>query len=160
MNLLWKKVSELAVNKYLRLLGAEITGMFRSATVQLLNSDAVAALTASATLTAAQLLTGLLSANAATAAGVTYTLPSGTDFENALRAAFGKKDLKVGDGIEFVLLNVSTVAAEDATIAAGAGWTLSGSMVVASNDAATSISVGRFRARRTAANTYTLYRVG
>jgi len=73
--------------------------------------------------------------------------------------AFHRNTAGVSNGDVLYLDNISTVAAEDADILAGAGWTLVGSMAVQSNDAITSKSSGHFRARRTAANTFTLYRV-
>lgn len=63
------------------------------------------------------------------------------------------------DAFDFSLINISTVAAEDADILTNTGWTLVGSMAVQSNDAITSKSSGRFRARKTGAGAWTLYRL-
>lgn len=115
------------------------------------------ALTTSATLTAAQLLNRLFTANQGGGAAATYTLPLATDLETALAAAMGRA-LAVNDAFEWSLTNISTVAAEDITIATAAGWTLVGKMTVESNAAVTDDSRGVFIVRRTAANTYTLYR--
>ena len=79
---------------------------------------------------------------------------TGTDFEA------GFSSFATDQAFDFSLVNISTNAAEDADILTNTGWTLVGSMAVQSNDAITSKSVGRFSARRTAANTFTLYRIG
>lgn len=121
--------------------------------VSFFNQSAPTALTTTATLTAAQLATKLFTANQGGGAAATYTLPTGT----LMDAAFG--NFRTDSAFDFSLVNISTVAAEDVTIAAGTGWTVVGSMVVASNDAATSISAGTFRARKTGTATWTLYRI-
>jgi hypothetical protein len=112
--------------------------------------------TDTATLTAAQLKVGLLTGTPTAAA--TYTTPTGTAFE-AEFASFA-----TDEAFEFVIINLATTTTFDITIAAGAGFTLVGNMVVAAAIAAEAavggISTGRFLARRTAANTFSLYRVG
>lgn len=124
-----------------------------SSEVRFVPQGAPIALTTSATLTAAQLAVGLLTANQGGGATATYTLPTGT----LMDAAFG--NFRNDTAFEFSLINVSTVAAEDVTIAAGTGWTLVGNPTVNSNDAITSVSSGRFRARKTGTATWTLYRI-
>lgn len=118
-------------------------------------SPAPTALTVTAVLTAAQLINGSFTANQGGGAVATYTLPTAALLNAALPA-----DFSVDDSFEFTLINISTVAAEDVTIAAGTGWTLVGNMTVNSNDAIGSVSSGIFRARKTAATTWTLYRIG
>lgn len=119
---------------------------------------AEAAKTTSVTLTAAELIGGLITANQGGGAGATYTLPLAADLETALIATY--PGLQNDDAFEFVILNISTVAAEDVTVATNTGWTLVGELVVPSNDTAgIAPSNAMFRVRRTAANTYTLYRV-
>lgn len=123
-----------------------------------LKASSVAAKTTSATLTASELLGGILTGNQGGGAGAAYTLPLATDLETALLALY--PGLAVGDTFEFSVLNISTNAAEDITMTTNTGWTLVGNMVVESNEAtAKGDPVARFAARRTAANTYTLYRV-
>lgn len=118
---------------------------------------APAAKTTSTTLTAAELLGRLLTGNQGGGAAATYTLPLATDLETAIAAQVpAQNDL----AFDWTLINLSVVAAEDITIATNTGWTLVGKMTVESNDAVTSDARGTFRVRRTAANTYTLYRVG
>ncbi len=123
------------------------------AEMQLDTQIAPIALTTSATLTAAQLSVGLLTANQGAGGAPTYTLPTGT----LMDAYF--TNCKTDSSFVFSLVNISTVAAEDATIAAGTDFTVVGSMVVASNNAATDKSAGRFLARRTATATWVLYRI-
>ena len=106
-----------------------------------------------ATLTAAQLGTGILTVNQAGGAACTLTLPTGT----LMDATF--TNIQTNDSFDFSVINVSTVDAEDATIAVGTGWTAVGNVTVAANSAVTTISSARFRARRTATATWTLYRL-
>lgn len=157
MNALWKRFSEITVTKFLRLAGCELTGMFRQSGTRVLTQAAPAAKTAGTTLTANEVLGGLITGNLGTAAAGNYQLPTAASLEAALRAQV--KELKANDSIDFTLVNISTVALEDITITTNTGWTLVGNMTVASNDAATSQSQGVFRARRTAADTWTLYRI-
>lgn len=111
-----------------------------------------AALTASATLTVAQLAIQRANCNAATGAGVTYTLPTATATDTAFGNAYDNS------GFFFWLTNISTVAAEDATIAVGTGWTAVGNMVVASNAAATDQSAACFELRKTGTAAWTITR--
>lgn len=115
----------------------------------------VTALTTSATLTAAQILGGMFTANQGAGAAATYTLPTGTIFQAALPAS----DLVAGDSWEFTLTNISTVAAEDATLAGATGMVAKGNLTVASNDAVGSIASGRFRIVYESSNTYSFYRI-
>ena len=121
--------------------------------VEFYPQGAPVALTVTATLTAAQLAVGLLTANQGGAATATYTLPTGT----LMDAAFG--NCRVDTAFDFSLINISTVAAEDVTVAAGTGFTVVGNMVVASNAAATDQSTAHFRARKTGVATWVLYRI-
>lgn len=120
---------------------------------------APAAKTVAVTLTAAELVGGLITANQGGAAAADYTLPLASALETALLTPY--PGLQNDDAFDFTIINISTVAGEDITVVTAAGWTLVGEMVVPSNDTAgVAPSNATFRARRTAANTYTLYRVG
>lgn len=114
---------------------------------------APAALTTSATITAAQLVAGIITGNQGAAGAATYTLPTAALTDTAQSAA------GIGEGWLFYVINISTVAAEDITIAAGTGWTLVGSMVIESRDSDRANSSGTFLVRKTAAAAYTLYRL-
>lgn len=114
---------------------------------------AQAAKTTSTTLTAAELKTGIITVNQGGGATSSLTLPTAADLDTALPAA------ATNDSFEFSLINISTVAAEDADILTNTGWTLVGDVAVQSNDAITSKSAGLFRARKTGAAAWTLYRL-
>jgi hypothetical protein len=103
-----------------------------------------------ATLTPAQVLNGLIIANSGlTAASVTYTLPTVAELE----AVLTNSD-KVGTSFTFRVVNIGTSSAT-AIIAAGTGWTITGSltMTIPVTTGATLL------ARKSAAGAWTLYRV-
>ena len=106
--------------------------------------------TATATLTPAQVLNGLILANSGvTAAAQTYTLPTVADLE----AVLINSD-KVGTSFTFRVVNLGTSSAT-AIIAAGTGWTVSGSLTMT-----IPITTGAaLLARKSAAGAWTLYRV-
>lgn len=117
------------------------------------NQGAPAAKTVSATLTAAELLSKIITVNQGAAGASALQLPLATDLDTALPTSVA------GDAFDFSVINISTVAAEDATITTNTGWTLVGNIDIASNAAATDKSAGRFRARKTGAGAWTLYRL-
>jgi hypothetical protein len=107
-----------------------------------------AAVNATVTMTAANLLTGLITST--TAAAVVATLPLATAMETAYQAQYGNA-LAVGDSFEVNVIN--TGGANAFTMTTNTGWTLVGNMVVAFGTSA------HFRVQRNTATTYTLYRV-
>lgn len=107
---------------------------------------------ATATLTAADLVSGLISSTGVTGPTI-LTTPTGT----LLTAA--APHVPIGGSFEFVVINTGTGASTDVTLAAGTDVTLSGNPTVGSLTDATIISgSGIFRAKRTAATTWTIYR--
>lgn len=106
--------------------------------------------TTAATLTPAQVLNGLILANSGiTAASVTYTLPTVTELE----AVLTNSD-KVGTAFTFRVVNLGTSSAT-AIIAAGTGWTITGSLTMT-----IPVTTGAMMiARKSAAGAWTLYRV-
>ena len=105
--------------------------------------------TASATLTAAQVLNGLILANNGVSTSQTYTLPTVA----LLEADLVNSD-KVGTSFTFRLVNLGT-GSGTAIIAAGTGWTISGSLTMT-----IPITTGaQFVARKSAVGAWTLYRV-
>ena len=98
--------------------------------------------TAAATLTAAELATGIITY---TGAAVALTMPLGTDLD----AAFGS--MKVNSSFDFYIIN--TGATNAATVTANTGVTLVGTAAVS---AATSAN---WRVRKTADATYVAYRI-
>lgn len=109
--------------------------------------------TTSTTLTAAELLTGTIQGNQGAGAAASYQLPLASDLQTACSA-----NATTNDTIEFGVMNLSTVAAEDITITTNTGWTLQGNMVIESNDSDRARSSAVFWARRTGTNTFTLMR--
>lgn len=111
------------------------------------------AATVSATLTAAKLLAGIITVAQGAGAASAQQLPLATAMDTALPEA------EVNDCFDFSVINTSVTAAEAASITTNTGWTLVGDMDIQANSAATTKSAGRFRARRTAAGAWTLYRI-
>jgi hypothetical protein len=112
--------------------------------VVLFAQGAPEAATATATLTAAQIIGGILvGGNGTTAA--TYTLPTVA----AVEAIVG--NAKVDSAFELIIINTGTGAGA-VTVSAGTGWTLVGSATVAVTSSA------RYLARKTGESTWTLYR--
>lgn len=110
--------------------------------------------TTSATLTAAEVLVGLITVNQGGGASSAQQLPTVSDLEAALTGEAND------DAFDFHVINISTVDAEDASITTNTGWTLVGKMdVLANNAAGTANTSGHFRARKTGTGTWTLYRV-
>lgn len=106
--------------------------------------------TASATLTPAQVLNGLILANSGvTAAAQTYTLPTVADLENVLINSD-----RIGTSFTFRVVNLGT-SSGTAIIAAGTGWTITGSLTMT-----IPVTTGAMMiARKSAAGAWTLYRV-
>lgn len=105
--------------------------------------------TATATLTAAQVLNGLILANSGITASQTYTLPTVADLE----AALSNSD-KVGTSFTFRVVNLGT-SSGTAVIAAGTGWTVSGSLTMT-----IPVTTGAHMvARKSAVGAWVLYRV-
>lgn len=105
----------------------------------------VSAETATATITAAEVLGGLIDGTPTGAA--TYTLPTGTLMAAALNQA------GIGNAIEFTVKN-SAGGAHTITVAGGTGGTDKGTMTIAQNN------TKRFLLIMTAAATYDVYSLG
>ena len=116
--------------------------------------------TVSATLTAAELLSGVVTVNPGGGAASALQLPTGTDLDTgtATKGAGGTA-MVATDGFDFSVINTSVVAAESASLTTNTGWTLVGSMAVAANADATTKSAGWFRATKRGAATWSLYRL-
>jgi len=104
------------------------------------------AINASTTLTIAQLLTGIITTNSATA--VAFTLPTGTLTDAGVLGGF----LLVDQSFDWSIVNTGS-AVGVVTVSGGTGNTLVGSGMLAITTSAT------FRTRKTAANTFTTYRI-
>ena len=111
---------------------------------RLIVQGAPTALTAAATVTAAQLANGLFTFDG-TAGNM--TLPTVADLEAGISSA-----VKVNAAFDFYVVNIDG-GSDDVTVYTNTGWTLVGVMQV---DNATS---GHFRARKTGDGTWTCYRL-
>ena len=107
------------------------------------------AVTATATLTPAQVLNGLILANSGITSAQTYTLPTVADLENVLINSD-----RIGTSFTFRVVNLGT-SSGTAIIAAGTGWTITGSLTMT-----IPVTTGAMMiARKSAAGAWTLYRV-
>lgn len=103
------------------------------------------ALNATGNLTVAMIMSGIVTST--TAAAVTATPPTGTLIDGATQFA-------IGDSLDFSVINTGGANAFTISVGGGvAGITLVGNMAVAAS------SSGRFRVRKTAAATFTIYRL-
>ena len=114
---------------------------------------APAAETTDNTLTVTDIAAGIITVNNGAAGTTTLTLPLATSMDSNL------PKIAAGFSIDFSVINISTNAAEDCTIATNTGWTLVGSVVIESYDNDRARSTGRFRARKTGTGAWTLYRI-
>ena len=102
--------------------------------------------TDTATLTAAQVLNGIILATPTAAAN--YTLPTVALLEAALPSA------NVGNTIDFVIVNLAS-SNYDITLVTSTGWTITGGGVTVVQE----LSSAQFRARKTGDGTWQLYRI-
>lgn len=111
--------------------------------------------TTTATLTAAELLDGIITVTQASGSTDAYVLPTGTLMDEA-------SEFAIGESFDWTLINLSAAAADTATVTAGSGHTVVGTMIVQSAHSTTGLLYGnavRFRTRKTAANTFVTYRL-
>jgi hypothetical protein len=119
-------------------------------------TPAASAATDSATLTIAELLTGVISGTPTNAA--TYTLPT------AALAVAGVTNPLIGSSFDFTIQNLSTVNTYIITVAAGTGGSIVGNIhVEADVSASFTTATGQFRLRFTnvtsGAEAYVVYRI-
>lgn len=130
-----------------------IDGVLIDRSLRLVAQGEPSAQTVSATLTVADLRTGIITVNPGSSTPSALELP----LASALSASF--RDLAAGDSFDFSVINISTDAAETATLTTNTGWAaLVGSMVVLPYSAAGVAASGRFRARYEGVD-WTLYRL-
>ncbi len=111
--------------------------------VQLGVQGAPTEITDAATLTAAQLATGLLVLTSS--GGDSYALPTVALWETYLG---GAENVKVNSSFDFAIVSLSGTS----TLTVGTGWTLVGHATIATVS-------GMWRARKTAAGAWTAYRL-
>jgi len=110
--------------------------------------------TVSATLTAAELATQIITVNQGGGATSALQLPVATDLDALIPVS------AANDAFEFSVINISTTDAEDASVTTNTGWTLVGNMDIHAYSAAGSLnSSARFLARKTGTGAWTLYRI-
>lgn len=109
-------------------------------------SAAPATATDTATLTAAQVLNGIILATPTAAAA--YTLPTVANLEAALSSAI------VGNTVDFTVINLAS-SNYDITMTTNTGWTVTSGGVVVVQEA----SSATFRGRKTGDGTWQLYRL-
>jgi hypothetical protein len=114
--------------------------------VILLTQSTPATATVTATLTIAQLVTGILLGSPGSSAAA-YTLPTVALTEATLVNA------KVDSAFDFSVVNVDGSGSGVITMTAGTGWTLVGLATIA----ATAGTTHRYRARKTGVGAWTLY---
>lgn len=134
-------------------IGSSVNGMVVNRGPELVRQGTPTAKTVSATLTAAEVLAGIITVNQGGGAATALQLPTASAMDTAFPVS------QAEDAFDFSLINISTNAAEDATVTTNTSWTLVGSMVVESNDNARAASSGLFRARKTGTGAWTLYRL-
>jgi hypothetical protein len=118
-----------------------------------LAQGAQTAKTTSTTLTAAEINTGIITVNNGAAGTTTLTLPLATAMDSQFTG------VAAGYSWDFSVVNISTTAAEDADVGTNTGWTLVGNMDIEADDDPRARSSAKFRARKTGAGAWTLYRV-
>lgn len=128
-------------------------GVIIERSVKLVKQGAPTAATTSALLTAANVLTGIITVNQGAAGASAQQLPAASAMDTAL------PDAAAGDAFDFSVINISTNAAEPASLTTNTGLTLVGDMDIIANSASTTKSAGRFRARKTGTGAWTVYRL-
>jgi hypothetical protein len=114
---------------------------------------APAAKTVTAAISAAELVAGLITTTGVTGPSI-HQLPTGTLIDAAIPG------IATGDSFDFTIINTGVGAADDATVTVNTDVTIVGNPTVGALTDATIISgSGTFRARRSAANTYVVYRI-
>ena len=119
-----------------------------------INTPTPATATTDATLTATQVLTGLILGSPGTSAAA-YTLPTVANLEAALPAI-----VKTGATFDFSIINVNGSSSGVITVTTNTGWTIgsSGSQGLMTI-AATAGTTQRYRARKTGSSTWSLYQI-
>lgn len=127
--------------------------IYQRGKMNLVTQGAPTAKTTTSAITAAELVTGIITTTGVTAPSV-HQLPTGT----LLTAEF--PNITAGDSFDFSIINTGTGASDDATITINSDITIIGNPTVGALTDATIISgSGRFRARYTTGVTWIVYRL-
>lgn len=133
--------------------GSGKAGIITARTIFTRAQGVPAAKTVTAAITAAELVAGLITTTGVTAPSV-HQLPTGTLIDAELPG------IATGDSFDFYIINTGTGASDDATITVNTDVTIVGNPTIGSLTDATIIEgSAHFRARRSAANTYVVYRL-
>ena len=127
--------------------GSGAAGVVRLGGIEVIKQGAPNAQTVSATLTAAAILTGLITVSQGASGASALQLPLATAMDTALPSSIAN------DAFDFSVANISVTSGETASITTNTGWTLVGEMTLAITTSA------RFRARKTGTGAWTLYRL-
>jgi len=112
--------------------------------------------TATSTITAAELLSRIVTKTGTPGFTQALTLPTGTLLDAALPATFVKDD-----AFEYAIINLSAAETDTVTMTAGADHSIVGvALVESSHEDAETISSAIFRCRKTTTNTFISYRIG
>jgi len=126
--------------------------------LNLRSQGAAAAKTTSATLTAAEVMSQLITINQGAGGTSAQQLPTVSDLEVALPTSLG-----TFDSFDVAVMNISTVDAEDATVTTNTGWTLVGEFnFPADSDAGAGQSLntrGIIRLQKTGAGAWSAFRI-
>lgn len=134
--------------------GSGVAGIIIERSVKMVKQGAPSAKTVSATLTAAEVLAGIVTIVQGGGSTSAQQLPLASAMDTAL------PDAAAGDAFDVSIINISTVDAEDASVTTNTGWTLVGSMDFPAYSAAGSLnSSGRLRLRKTGTATWIAYRI-
>jgi len=134
--------------------GSGIDGVIFNKSRLVRKQGAPTAKTVSATLTAAELLAGIVTINQGAGATSAQQLPTGTAIQNALPTAF-----TTDDAFDVHFINISTVDAEDASVTVNTDVTIVGSPDLPAHSGITLPSSGTFRFRKTADHVFVAYRI-
>jgi hypothetical protein len=126
--------------------GTGVAGVVRTVSITLSNQGAQSEQDTAATLTAANILTGIIESNPSGA--INLQLPLATAMDTALPTSVA------GDAFDFSIISIAG-GTNLPTLTTNTGWTLVGSMTFT----AVAGNAGRFRARKTGAGAWTLYRL-
>jgi hypothetical protein len=133
--------------------GAHSDGVDLFVDRKVIQPTTVTAETTAATLTIAELLTGIITGTHTVGGTAAYTLPTGTLSDAGVGMA-------VNDSFDWVLINLSAAEADTITVTAGTAHTIVGNAVVLSSHSNTiASSSAQFRTVKSAANTMVTYRI-
>ncbi len=133
--------------------GNVIEGAYRP--IMTMHQPTPTAKTTAATLTIAELLTGVITGTHAAGATQAYTLPTGTLCDAGCPPS-------TDEGFDWYLINLSLNAVDTITVTAGVAHTIVGNPIVQSSNASTGGVYGNgshWRTRKTAANTFVTTRL-